>query len=65
MRNGYRLALGLTLLAAGVAFGILRWFGYWGDPLKADGGLLVVLILLGFGMYLTGTAVDAIQEREK
>lgn len=53
-----KMVLGGLLFALGIVFGIFRGFGYFGNPLAVDGGLLVIAALVGPGIYLVGTGID-------
>jgi hypothetical protein len=38
-----------ALIGLGVLLLVARWFGFWGNPLVVDGGLMLSLILIGVG----------------
>lgn len=64
MNPGVRFVLGATLFGVGVAFGILRFLLGWYAPNAAiDGGFLLILALVGPGIYLMGTGVDGMRNR--
>ena len=57
-----RFFIGLILFGLGIIAGFARMSGNFGDPAHVDGGLIVLLVLLGGGIYLAGSAL-AMHER--
>jgi tellurite resistance protein TehA-like permease len=50
--------LGAILILAGFIMVILRLFGLWGNPMVADGGLILALVVIGAGILFTRERVN-------